>query len=439
MNTSFDPPAWAAIAAAVEHCFDPVVLLAPIYADDGAIVDFRYAHANRAACAYNDLSLEQTIGLRLTELLDRPIIDAILAVYAQVLQTGEPYVEYGRSHFRSAKGEVRTADTMCVRTEGCLVVSWRDYADLEAALRHAQESRARLGAVLNTHVDPHVILRAVRDDEGAVTDFVIDDANDAALARLPVSPESFVGAAVSGLIFGRSPHVGIGFLVRVLQDGVPGVLNEEPVLRTIDDMEFAGWVDVRVTRLDAEHLLATWRDVTARHAAQQRESDSLQAQALSDELTGLHNRRGMQARIPDVFATARSAGLQAALLFCDLDGFKGVNDQHGHEVGDLVLKAVADRLKRGVRRHDLVVRLSGDELLVVLAGVQDVASATAIADKLRLAIREPIPTASGDLYVTASFGVCVAEPTVESTTMLARADSAMYAAKRAGRDCISVF
>lgn len=438
MNTSVVQPTWGAIAAAIDQLFDPVVLLEPVHADDGTIVDFRYAHANRAACAYNGFTLEQTVGRHITDMLDAPIVQALFAPYVQVFQTGVPYVEYERSHFTTMKGEVRTSDMLCVRVDGCLVVSWRDYTELEQAMRRADESRARLGAVLNAHVDPHVMLRALRDEQGAVTDFVIDDANDAALQRLPLSRERFVGAMASALLIGRAARLDLDLLRSVLRDGRPGVLNDEQVLHAVEGLDFTGWVDVRITRLDVDHLLMTWRDVTERHLAQQRHADSLQAQALTDELTGLHNRRGMHARIPAMLAAAAATEMQAALLFCDLDGFKGVNDRYGHEVGDEVLCAVADRLQRGVRGHDLVVRLSGDEMLIVLAGVHDVNAAVAIAEKLRAAIREPIPTGCGELTVTASFGVCVAEPTLGSATLLARADAAMYAAKRAGRDCIAV-
>jgi diguanylate cyclase (GGDEF)-like protein len=123
------------------------------------------------------------------------------------------------------------------------------------------------------------------------------------------------------------------------------------------------------------------------------------------------------------------------VLFCDLDKFKEINDTHGHRVGDEVLGAVAERLRAGLRHaDDVAARVGGDELMVVLHGVHDEADALAVAEKLRVAVAEPITTAAGSLQVTMSLGVALARPEETTEELIARADSAMYTAKQTGRN-----
>lgn len=128
-------------------------------------------------------------------------------------------------------------------------------------------------------------------------------------------------------------------------------------------------------------------------------------------------------------------GQAIAVLFCDLDNFKSVNDRHGHAAGDEVLRVMADRIRRCLRStDDLGARVGGDELLVVLQGVQDLQNAVALADKLRLSAAEPIPIGDTTLMTTVSIGVTLAQPDEKASALVARADAAMYRAKKLGRN-----
>ena len=123
------------------------------------------------------------------------------------------------------------------------------------------------------------------------------------------------------------------------------------------------------------------------------------------------------------------------MLFCDIDRFKGINDTFGHGAGDEVLRTLGDRVSAAIRVDDFAARIGGDEILVVLTGVSDLDAAEAVAEKIRSAAAEAIPYDGGpDLHTSLSIGVAIAHPGESSDALIERADNAMYAAKRAGRD-----
>ncbi len=140
---------------------------------------------------------------------------------------------------------------------------------------------------------------------------------------------------------------------------------------------------------------------------------------------------------------ARSArsGLGVALLFLDIDHFKQINDGHGHAVGDGTLKEVAARLLRSVRITDLLVRLAGDEFVVVLEGLRSDAEPPLVARKMLLEIAQPFELDGLALSITASIGIACTgigvEP-VSGATLLSRADEALYDAKAAERNTFIV-
>jgi diguanylate cyclase (GGDEF)-like protein len=168
-------------------------------------------------------------------------------------------------------------------------------------------------------------------------------------------------------------------------------------------------------------------------ALQRRAEAQLAELAMRDALTGLHNRRYLVERL----AARGPVGDQGkALLFVDLDDFKSVNDEHGHDVGDLVILEIAKRLLQHCREQDVVVRLGGDEFVVLIDGAvgRDV---NAIAERMVSTIAEPILTERAVLTVTASCGYVIGEPGSSRAGLLEAADAAMYRAKRAGRNRVS--
>jgi diguanylate cyclase (GGDEF)-like protein len=181
-------------------------------------------------------------------------------------------------------------------------------------------------------------------------------------------------------------------------------------------------------------LARTLQDVTEQLAQARRE---LERQATHDPLTGLCNR----AVLDEVLGLLGEPGARpAALLSIDLDRFKEVNDRYGHAAGDQVLEVAAQRMRHAVRQEDRVVRMGGDEFLVVLTNVGS-SEVEALAHRLVDSIEQPVTWGSTPLRISASIGVAVLsadEPPVGAEELVAQADAAMYAAKRAGSGGVEV-
>jgi diguanylate cyclase (GGDEF)-like protein len=181
-----------------------------------------------------------------------------------------------------------------------------------------------------------------------------------------------------------------------------------------------------VTRLAAEvDALA------AQLAASRARISELEARVDIDPLTDILNRRGFERELKRSLAYVKRYGASVALVYLDLDGFKPVNDRHGHSAGDAVLKAVAAALSRNVRASDVVARLGGDEFAVLLWNV-NAPDAAAKAVALEAAVyATPVRWDNATLVVGASAGLALLGALDSPAEMLARADAAMYARKAA--------
>jgi diguanylate cyclase (GGDEF)-like protein len=166
----------------------------------------------------------------------------------------------------------------------------------------------------------------------------------------------------------------------------------------------------------------------------------LEYQALNDELTGLPNRRLMADRLNQTLAVATRNLSGAALLYVDLDGFKLVNDSLGHSVGDLLLAEVANRLQSRVRESDTLARLGGDEFAIIMGGIISKEQPGRLGRELLAALAAPFSIEGHEIRIGASIGISLfPEHGISSVLLLQNADSAMYAAKRAGKNQITYF
>ena len=162
--------------------------------------------------------------------------------------------------------------------------------------------------------------------------------------------------------------------------------------------------------------------------------EALREQATRDGLTGLWNRREILDRLARESARCERDGGELSVVVIDVDHFKRVNDTLGHAAGDGVLREIASRLGASVRPADVVGRVGGEEFLVVLPGC-DHLRALGVAERLRVAVsREPVRALGREIPVTASFGVAGRRGPVGPEALVALADAALYAAKRAGRN-----
>lgn len=181
------------------------------------------------------------------------------------------------------------------------------------------------------------------------------------------------------------------------------------------------------------HALSS--DVTAIKLVEKR----LHELARVDELTGLPNRRQFEEKLAQAVARSRRENRPMALLFLDVDRFKQINDQHGHGVGDEVLKEFSQRLRRCVRLTDTVARLAGDEFVIILEGLRSSVEAEQVARKIGSVLSPPFAEAAMRLSVSSSIGVAFVDgQDVSPDEIIAKADKALYQAKRAGRATFAV-
>ena len=203
---------------------------------------------------------------------------------------------------------------------------------------------------------------------------------------------------------------------------VPVRVRSEPIR---EDGEVVGSVEV-------------FSDVSE-HAACLEQVEELTRETLHDPLTGVGNRRYAEISLTSRFDEAHRYGWPFGVLFLDIDHFKDVNDTHGHDVGDEVLKAVANTLAANVRSFDFVGRWGGEEFLVVMPNVEEAGTLMRLAERFRMLIAAAsanLPD-GGRLSVTVSMGATMVRPDDTLDELLRRVDELMYASKQSGRDCVT--
>jgi diguanylate cyclase (GGDEF)-like protein/PAS domain S-box-containing protein len=177
-------------------------------------------------------------------------------------------------------------------------------------------------------------------------------------------------------------------------------------------------------------------DITERKQNEER----IRYLAQNDVLTGLPNRMVFRDRVAQAIAQAQRSGAQVAVMFLDLDHFKNVNDSLGHDTGDELLKAAAQRLRACLRAGDTAARQGGDEFVICLPTLREGQHAIAIAEKLLETLRQPFPIAGNELHVRGSLGISLYPGDgTDADALMRAADAAMYHAKEKGRDTFRFF
>ena len=286
----------------------------------------------------------------------------------------------------------------------------------------AREALVALAEALLAHEDDaFVVLRAIRDEDGTVVDFVHELVNATAernagqpllgrrqLELYPFQSGSIFGALRDVLTTGQSLHVEL----EVPADGDPATAGRS--------------YDLYALPVEGDRVVCQYRDVTELHATQQ----ALQEQALQDPLTGLPNRRLLLDHAELALARLSRHQRVVALLFCDLDSFKAVNDTLGHPAGDALLREVAERLRGAVRPEDTVARFGGDEFVVLCEGAVGDIQPFGMAERIRDAVVGRYDVRGTPVSVGMSVGVATTERQVPVERLLAEADTAVYEAKR---------
>ena len=197
------------------------------------------------------------------------------------------------------------------------------------------------------------------------------------------------------------------------------------------------WIDMHVTALDPDAgtnplLFVCIIDVSEDMLT----LAELEQRSRCDELTGLLNRRAALRALDDAIAVRKHDDHHVGLVLCDIDRFKAINDEHGHAVGDAVLRTVAERIRGHVRTGDAVARIGGDEMLVLLADIASTDQAMRIAEQLRTAVAAPMRIGGLPIHVSLSAGVVLLDDGADRDAAIARADAAMYRAKAQGRNAV---
>jgi diguanylate cyclase (GGDEF)-like protein/PAS domain S-box-containing protein len=412
----------ARLASTLDSLLDPHITLEPVRNREGRIVDFLCLDANLAACADLACPREDLIGSSLHQLLPAHLETGLLVRYAAVMESGEPLILNEVPIPSPHPGETRRWDLRVVRVSEVLSCSWRDVSErFEAACRlAASEEKYRLLAENSSDVVLH------QADNG-----VILWVSPSLEAMLGWRPEEWIGRHGTEFL----EHQGDTEEFRRNQERVLGgqtVVARDRVLAKDGTWH---WCETHGSAFRSacgaiDGIVASFRTIDGEVEAE----EALARQARTDSLTGLPNRRETLSQLAALTGATTAARRTVALAFCDLDHFKEINDRHGHAAGDALLLAVSGRLVQVLRSTDLVGRIGGDELLVLLDGVDGLEEAIALAERLRRRAREPVEVDGRRFAVTLSIGVTLYRPGESVDALVARADAAMYDAKTSGRD-----
>ncbi len=318
------------------------------------------------------------------------------------------------------------------RTIGRQMIEARRQADELAAENHARrqaETRLRLAASVFEHSHDGILITG--------PDNRILEVNDAFSEITGYSRAEAIGKDPSILKSGRQSAA---FYHELWQSIVEtGHWRGEIWNRRKNGEFFVEMLEIAAVRDPAgqlTHHVAVFNDVTSLRHSQER----LEHMAHYDPLTQLPNRALLSDRLHQSVALAQRGGNLLAVCFLDLDCFKPINDEHGHEVGDLLLIGVARRLEIVLREVDTVARLGGDEFVLLLTDLADMDELETILERIMDVLEQPFDIEEHRLQVSASIGITIYPlDEADPESLLRHADQAMYQAKRAGRSRYSLF
>ena len=340
-----------------------------------------------------------------------------------------------RAALATPAGETAEAmrDKLAVGALAGLILAVAVLLGARGALRRQRAADTRYKAIVDQTTDGIVVVDA--------QSLKILDANPAFLAGLGYDdaeirsltlPEVIVdGDAAREALERRLREVGPACALNMQQRGKDGSLCE---------------IEVRCNALDVHGRAALayiTHDVSLRRKAEQQLLDNqqrLDRMAHHDQLTGLPNRHYLAAFLPDAIAVARAAQSLLGVVFLDLDRFKHINDTRGHETGDQMLQEVARRIRTCVRDSDVVIRMGGDEFVIVLRNLKSNEEVTQSTQRIIETFARPIVVDQHPLQTTASVGVSVfPRDGADMAELLKHSDAAMYQAKDRGRNNVQVF
>ncbi|MCC5883840.1 MAG: diguanylate cyclase [Halomonas sp.] len=413
-------------------------------ADDQALLSFVASHILTTLQRRENLeNLEQAVALRTKELADANA--KLLQEIAQ--RKRNELIQRALYHIAEQAGDTgREKDfyrTIHYQLGNLL------YADNFFIALLVDEGEAIDFAYYANDYDPPSLKRRLRD---GLTEYVLRQGADVLLDKSQIAALEDAGSIT---INGRRPHSWLGVPLRC-EGRVLGVMAvqsyRDDTLYQPEDSELLRFVSSQIaSSLERKRALASLRVAkeTLEHRVRERTSElekeiatrkaveqQLKHEVMHDHLTGLPNRAYLLERLEQL-SSRRSTGVDKrnfAIMFLDVDRFKAINDEHGHIVGDMVLKEIAQRLSYSVRPPGLAARLSGDEFAILLEGIEREEEAVTVASRFLRTLERPISLAGISLEVSVSIGIAShGEGEMSHSDLLGRADKAMYQAKSEGR------
>jgi diguanylate cyclase (GGDEF)-like protein/PAS domain S-box-containing protein len=394
--------------------------------------NMRYVKINRKLAEMNNVSIEETIGRTVREVIADEADRTIEDLCNRAIETGRP-IENIEIRRKTINGMLTVlANYYPVRDQGNAVVGVNVVVQDITARKRTEDALRRSEQLLNAFLNSIPDIAWLKDREG----------------RFILVNQPFGTAA------GKDPDELIGKtdleawpreLAEKSRADDEEVMRSGTLKRVEEQLAPAGgparWIETLKTPIYNEMGIVVGvagiaRDVTDR----KRMEEEIRHMAQHDALTGLPNRRLFIDILQVELAQARRHRTKLAILFLDLDHFKEINDALGHEAGDKLLKEVSERFRSATRESDTVARIGGDEFNMILADISRIEDVSDIAVKIVDSLRKPIVIKRHELHVTTSVGISMyPDDSDDIQTLLRYADIAMYHAKESGRNAFRFF
>jgi diguanylate cyclase (GGDEF)-like protein/PAS domain S-box-containing protein len=313
----------------------------------------------------------------------------------------------------------------------------QDITERKEAEERLRESETRYRTLFD-HIGSGVAIYAARDQG---QEFVFRDVNYVTAQVSGLTRKELIRQLLTEVFPGVESFGLLEVLRRVWTSGIP----ERFPAAHYQDERLTRWYENYVYRLPSGEVVAVFDDVTALKEHERQ----LECLAYSDALTALPNRVLLLDRLQQAMAQTQRRGQHLAVVYLDLDGFKAINDRHGHDAGDQLLIALARRMKQTLREGDTLARLGGDEFVALLVDLGDRAASVPLLNRLLAAAAAPVPLGEVEVQVSASLGVTFhpqpitgdgeGTDALDADHLLRQADQAMYQAKRTGKNRYHVF
>jgi diguanylate cyclase (GGDEF)-like protein/PAS domain S-box-containing protein len=397
--------------------------------------NYRFLRINERMAEINGLPVEAHIGRTLRDVLPPELAGPLTELYRPVLERGEPALNvelHGQTAgepgverhwlanffpFRSETGEVAG-----------VMAAVADITELKRQEVKLRQSEERFRTIFDGVTDSIFLI------EPETGRFV--DINRRAVDAFGFGREELLSKTMADLSVNEPPYTQVDAMAAIQKTLSGEMQTFEWLCKKKDGTLF--WVEIGAQLFaigDKNYLLSTLRDIDRRKEAE----DRLTKMAQFDAVTGLANCAAFVSSLKHTIADARRRQTGIAVLYLDLDHFKDVNDTLGHPVGDLLLRAVAQRLTDCVRASDTVARVGGDEFAVLMTEVSEAADAGVLARKLIEAIGQPFAIDGNQVHTGISVGIAVPEPDTNAEAVLSHADVALYRAKLEGRQTFRFF